>query len=77
MELNQTKSANARTDGQTDELMRCGLFHWKWERIMGGLTTRSKYMAADAGRVSKKHEGRNLTFVPWKVGEALPTTIYY
>ena len=25
--------------------------------------------------VSKKHEGRNLTFVPWKVGEALPTTI--
>ena len=26
-------------------------------------------------RVSKKHEGRNLTFVPWKVGEALPTTI--
>ena len=29
LELNQTKSANARTDGQTDELMRCGLFHWK------------------------------------------------
>ena len=26
-------------------------------------------------RVSKKHEGRNLTFVPRKVGEALPTTI--
>jgi hypothetical protein len=25
--------------------------------------------------VSKKHEGRNLTFVPWKVGEAPPTTI--
>ena len=33
LELNQTKSANAQTDRQTDELMRCGLFHWKWERI--------------------------------------------
>jgi hypothetical protein len=28
-------------------------------------------------RVSKKHEGRNLTFVPRKVGEALPTSSYY
>ena len=32
---------------QTDELMRCGLFHWKWERIV-------------VGRVSPTFNGTNV-----------------